>query len=412
MALAGTAVEPDASVQFENPAGIAALSGFNVLGGGNIYVTSVDFHNQGSKSVTGAPLTGDASADSNAVAPYGYASYQIDDQLTAGLAVYTPFGLATRYPDNSSVRYFSETTSLRTIEINPNIAFRLNDQLSIGAGPAIRYTDAELSQAVDDGGIATGLAVARGASPLLAAAASGPEANDARFRAKGDDWDVGYKAGILYQPDKLTSIGLAYHSAMESTVSGNAVIDNSGVSSPGAVAFATSPFALKSSTATAKIDYPDYITLSGSHQLTDDLRLAADFEWTDFSRVKGLYVQFANGQPSQGEAFNWNDAYRFSVGAEYKVAPQWTLRGGTAFEISPVSSDTERVSRDPDSDRFWLSAGFGYAYTQNISFDFGYSHLFTLSGGSFQSSSTAGTLVGEYEDDSADIISADVTYHF
>ena len=202
MANAGTAVAPDASVQFFNPAGIAALSGFNFLGGGQIIVTSVDFRNQGSTSLLGTPVSGDASGDSNRGVPEGYVSYQLDDRFTAGLAIYTPFGLATTYPDQSSVRYFSESTSLNTFEINPNIAFRLNNQLSFGAGPAIRYSHANLSSAIDDGGIATGIAVARGLPPAFAAAAGGPESNNARFDAVGDDWDVGYKIGALFQPDK------------------------------------------------------------------------------------------------------------------------------------------------------------------------------------------------------------------
>ncbi len=303
-------------------------------------------------------------------------------------------------------------SSLRTIEINPNVAFRLNDQLSIGAGPAIRWTDGEFSQAVDDGGIATGIAARQGLAPGLAAALGGPEANDARFRAHGTDWDVGYKAGILFQPDKQTAVGLSYHSAMQTTISGDGTVDNSGVNSPLARAFAASPLALQSSRINAKVDYPDYLTLSGSRQVTENLKLAGDFEWTNWNRLNGLFVQFQNGQPAQGETLNWDDGFRFSVGGEYKAAPKWTLRGGTAFEISPISTDEERTARVPDSDRVWISAGVGYQYTENISLDFGYSHLFTIAGGINNTNTEAGALIGSYQDNSADVISADVAYHF
>ena len=412
LALSGTGVEQDASVQFSNPAGIAALPGLNLIGGGDLYVTDINFHNTGTKSALGAPIGGNASADSNSLAPFGYVSYQIDDQFTVGLGAYTPFGLATRYGDNSSVRYFAETSDLRTIEINPNIAFRLNDQLSIGAGPTIRWTRGEFSEAIDDGSLGTIGGIRAGLPPAAAAALGGPGANDARFRAEGTDWDVGYKAGILYQPDKLTTLGLAYHSAMQTTVSGNSTIDNSGVHSPLAVAFATSALGPRSTPVNAKVDYPDSLTLSGAHQLNDKLRLTGDVSWVNWSRFKELDIQFANGAPTASEVENFTDSYRVAVGAEYKLMDKLKIRGGLAYETSPVGGDDARTPRDPDSDRFWVSAGVGYEFMKNTAFDFGYSHLFAIDGGTFRTNSTAGQLIGSYEDDSADIISMDVSYHF
>ncbi len=412
MALAGTAVEPDASVQFANPAGIAALSGLNVLGGGNLYLTTVNFHGTGTKSALGTPLAGNASADSNNLAPYGYLSYQIDDRFTVGLAAYSPFGLATRYSDNSSVRYFAETSAVTTVEINPNIAVRLDDQFSIGAGPAIRYTHGEFSNAIDDGAIGTAAGIGAGLPPAAAAALGRPEANDARFRAEGDGWDLGYKAGVLWQPDKETSVGIDYHSAMQTTISGNSTIDNSGVRSPLAVAFATSPLGPRSTPVTAKLDYPDSVTLSGSHQLNSRLRLTGDVAYVNWSRFKELNIQFADGAPTASSAENFTDSYRFAVGAEYQLLPHVKLRGGTAYETSPIGGDDSRTPRVPDSDRFWLSGGVGWEFMTNASFDFGYSHLFAIDGGSFQSSTTAGQLIGDYENDSADILSVDVAYRF
>ena len=123
-------------------------------------------------------------------------------------------------------------------------------------------------------------------------------------------------------------------------------------------------------------------------------------------------MTFDNGQAPVSEAFNWQDSYRFAIGGEYKVLEQLTLRAGTAYEISPVGNAGERSPRDPDTDRYWLSAGIGYQLDQNLGLDFGYSHLFARNGNTTQNSTTAGTLIGDFEDDSADIISADVTYHF
>ena len=413
-ALSGTAVENDASVQFANPAGIANLKGLQVLGGGDLYVTTVNFHNEGSRTLLGQPVTGSgvASADSNAIAPYGYASYQIDEKWTAGIGVYSPFGLATRYDDSSTVRYFAENSVVNAIEINPNIAFRLNDQLSFGAGPAIRYTHGQFSNAIDDGSLGTAAGIAAGLPAATAAALGGPQRNDAQFKATGDDWAVGYKAGILFQPDKLTEIGAAYHSAIQSTLTGTSNVNNAGVASPLAVAFAASPLGPRSTGVTAKVDYPDSLTVSGSRQLTNEFKLLGDVSWTNWSRFQSLNLQFANGAPTSSEVENFHDSYRVAVGGEYKLRPDITLRGGVAYETSPVTGDASRTPRDPDSDRVWLSGGVGYEFMKNTTFDFGYSHLFAMDGGTFRASTTAGQLIGAYEDDSADIISMDVAYKF
>ena len=416
MANAGTGVEKDASVQFMNPAGIAALSGLNVMGGANLYVIDADFQNGGSTNALGQPLTGDSDSSTDRLAPYGYLSYGVNDQVFLGLGVYSPFGLATNYDDHASTRYFADASDLRTVEINPNIALKLMPGLSIGAGPAIRYSTGNFSQAIDDGSIGTGAAIRTAAafgipaslSTGPAVAAGGPSANDARFRAEGDDWAVGYKAGILYNPDDKSAIGISYHSSIQSVLTGDASTDNRGVTAPLArlAAGATS----YNGPVTAKVDYPDSITLSGSYQVMPQLKLAGDFEWTDWSRFQNFSIRAANGATLSSTNENWDDGYRFSLGGEYTLTDQWALRGGLAYEISPVP-DATRTARIPDADRVWISAGVGYAITPELSFDFGYSHLFVNDASISQSNSLAGTLVGTY-DSSADILSADVSYHF
>jgi long-chain fatty acid transport protein len=416
MANAGTGVEKDASVQFMNPAGITALKGLNLLSGANLYVIDANFKNGGSTNALGQPLGSDSDSSTNRLAPYGYASYGVNDQVFVGLGVYSPFGLATNYGDNSSTRYFADASDLRTIEINPNIAVKLMPSLSIGAGPAIRYSTANFSSGIDDGSLGAAAAIRTAAASAIPAsissgpaiAAGGPSVNNGRFRAQGDDWAVGYKIGTLFTPDDKTAIGIAYHSAIQSVLSGNATTDNGGVKTP--LAQAAAALTSYNGPVTAKVDYPDSITVSGSYQIASNLKLAGDFEWTDWSQFKNLTISGANGAPVSSTTENWNDGYRVSIGGEYGLTDQWTLRSGLAYEISPVP-DATRTARIPDADRVWLSGGVGYAITPQVSFDFGYSHLFVAGASINQANSLAGTLVGNY-DSSADILSADVSYHF
>jgi long-chain fatty acid transport protein len=72
----------------------------------------------------------------------------------------------------------------------------------------------------------------------------------------------------------------------------------------------------------------------------------------------------------------WHDGWFFSLGAEYAWSPALTLRGGVAYEISPIQNADERPARLPDSDRIWTSIGATYKWSEKISVDFAYTHLF------------------------------------
>ena len=76
--------------------------------------------------------------------------------------------------------------------------------------------------------------------------------------------------------------------------------------------------------------------------------------------------------------FQYKDGWFFSLGAEYQWDPKIALRAGIAYEKSPISDDV-RIPVLPDNDRFWLSGGFTYKYSEKISFDFAYSHIFVKS---------------------------------
>ncbi len=73
--------------------------------------------------------------------------------------------------------------------------------------------------------------------------------------------------------------------------------------------------------------------------------------------------------------FQYDDGWFFSVGAEYQWNDRWALRGGIAYEKSPIT-DQVRIPVLPDDDRFWVSVGATYKYSEKISLDFAYSHVF------------------------------------
>lgn len=70
----------------------------------------------------------------------------------------------------------------------------------------------------------------------------------------------------------------------------------------------------------------------------------------------------------------WKDSWFFAIGAHYKVSGNWLLRGGIAYDQSPVP-DATRGPRVPDEDRRWVSIGARYQISPDSYFDFGYTRL-------------------------------------
>jgi long-chain fatty acid transport protein len=106
---------------------------------------------------------------------------------------------------------------------------------------------------------------------------------------------------------------------------------------------------------------------------------------------------------------NWNDSYRYSVGANYRLNDKVILRSGVAYDETPVS-DAFRTARIPDESRTWLSFGAQYRLSSKSTIDVGYAHLF-VEDARINKTESGVTLAGTYEA-SVDILSAQLTHNF
>lgn len=355
----GAAGAEDPSTIFFNPAGLTRLEGQQVLAGVHVVSPSVKFHNQGSIHVTGAALTGDNGGDGGKarLVPNLYYSRKVTDRFSVGLGVNSPFGLATEYDRNWVGRYHAVKSDLLSININPSMAYKVTDKLSVGAGFDIQYLKAELSSAVDFGTIGFLLHV-----PGLL-----PQANDGFVKLNGDSWGIGYNLGLLYEFNQSTRVGVAYRSAIEQDLEGTAEFQNV-------------PAALRSSVRNDRIKadmtFPDSLSVSLFHQFNPHWAAMGDFTWTDWKHFQDLTVKFNSDQPASITTENWRDGYRYSLGATYTPDKNWTFRAGTAYDRSAVPDKEHRTPRIPDSDRIWAAFGVGYKISNMLGFDIGYAHIF------------------------------------
>jgi len=369
----GAASAEDASTLFFNPAGMTRLPGKQASLVLHAIKPTIEFSNTGSTAAPGRPLgNGGGDAGDWAAVPNFYYAMELSPQLRAGIGISSPFGLKTEYDPDWMGRFLAIKSELQTVNINPSLAYKVNDQLSLGAGLDAQYIKAELTNAVNLG-VAEGLA-----------------------QVKGDDWSVGYNLGVLYELNPATRFGLAYRSDVRHKLEDD-VTFSGGVPAP------NGPIS-------AEITLPETVSLSGFHQINPQWAVMGDVTWTRWSRFKELRIVRDTGAPVALTTENWDNTLRYSLGANYQATGKLKLRSGIAYDQSPVS-DPYRTARIPDANRTWLSMGANYKLSQADSLDAGYAHIFVNNASINMGSAGTGTLVGTY-DNSVDILSVQYNHRF
>ena len=122
------------------------------------------------------------------------------------------------------------------------------------------------------------------------------------------------------------------------------------------------------------------LSLGAYHQINDKWAVMAEWQrvfWSSFERLDIMGQDI----PSSGTGYlvnstpeNWRDTDFFAVGTSYQIDDQWKLRLGMAYDQTAVKKK-DRTVRIPDSDRLWYSAGLGYQYNDNLSFDMAYTYI-------------------------------------
>jgi len=378
-AYAGSAAIADnASTVFFNPAGITQLPGLNVSTGLSLIRPSFKFSDHGSTAPAAFPTAlgsntgGDAGGSWSAV-PNMYLSYQVRDNWFLGLGVGAPFGLASEYDGEWLGRYQARRFEIKTININPTVAYKASDRVSIGVGINWQRIEADYRRAVQPHPVP--------GNPDLFA----------HLKLKDDAW--GWNIGLLYQVTDDTRLGLSYRSRIKYKADGSLTINNDGLVIPN-----TLPAVVAALPANAAVELPDTAILSVLHDLTPRWTLLADVSWTGWSSIPSLDI-YSNGVLSDKLDLRWRDTWRFALGANYRLNDQWTLKSGLAYDQSPIDSAQYRPASLPDNNRKWLSLGAQYRFDENTTIDVGYAHLFISKApvANNTSASNKGTLRGEFK---------------
>jgi len=367
-AYAGSAaVAENASTIFFNPAGMTKLQAREISFGLSAVRPSIKFNNSGSTTPqaftagfppgsTTTPATGNDGGDAGGwnYIPNGYLSWSLSKDLYAGIGVSAPFGLATEYDSNWMGRYQAIKFKIETINVNPSIAYRVNDMISLGIGVSWQKMKAEYI---------------RQAHPALGQAA-----------LNADDSAWGWNAGALFQLAPATRLGVSYRSAvkhsLEGDLAGNALL---GLPKP----------------ANADIKLPDMAIVSFT-QGFGSYELLADVSWTGWSSVDKVNI-LSGGALVQTLDAGFRDTWRVALGTNYKVSEAWKLKCGVAYDQTPVPGADKRLVSLPDSDRTAVAAGVQWKPSKTSALDFGMEYLFMKAADIENSQNpTRGIVKGDY----------------
>lgn len=416
----GGAVAEDASAAWFNPAGITRL-GTQMQASGHVIAPTFEFTDAGSVQALGAgtiPLLPGApginDGGKTALVPSMYYVRKLDERFSFGIAINAPFGLATEYDRNWKGRYQAVESEIIDLNLNPSLAYKISDALSIGGGLSINYIDAKLTNAVDFAAVCARLV--GGACPN--GAAPGQGAFDGFAKNTADDISFGFNLGLFYEPTADTRLSLAYRSRINHKLDGQArfsaptTLGGFGALGPALGGGLAATFA--NTGITTSVSLPETFSISAYQKVHPKLGLMLDFTHTNWSTVPELRILFdrpgAAGGPSV-ETLNWTDTWRYALGANYYHNDRLTVRTGVAYDETPVPNAASRTARLPDNDRLWLSVGASYRVSDRLSADIGYAHLFIDDTPIRRTGSTGSVLIGDYESE-ADIISVQVTYVF
>ena len=383
---AGTAaLAADASTVYYNPAGMSRIKNWSFAQSGYLVSIHSELENASATNF-GQPVTGpngkdSASAGTNGPVGSTLFAKRLSDTVVAGFALTVPYGLSFEYDGDSIARYVATKSRLATYNLSPSLSWEPVDGFSFGVGFDAILADVALNQKVQVPGL-----------------------DELNVRLQADDWTFGWNVGLLYEFTEDTRIGFAYRSRLTFGLEGDAKVT-------------PSPLFAHRQKVDATATFPDTITVSGVTSIAPRWQLLGDLQFIHWSLIQNVDVKFSpkpgeSGPllPEQSLPFAFRNTFRGAIGTQYFLDDTWTLRGGVAFDQSPVTN-LNRTARLPDSNRVLLSIGVGYQLGEYMAIDVGYSHIFLPYGANLDQTVTASTLKGSYAS-SVDLFGLQLTFTF
>ncbi|MCB4204699.1 outer membrane protein transport protein [Deferribacterales bacterium Es71-Z0220] len=395
-AFVAQADNPDAV--YYNPAGITQLEGAQISLGLSPITPTVTFDSDQTGKST------DAKKQTFYI-PIFYATLKATDRVSVGFGTFSNYGLATEWPSDWEGRYITGGTKAEivTLTLNPNLAVKVTDKLSLAVGVDIQKMEVTLENKLKIVPYEEGYILLNG---------------DGDSQLKADDWAYGYNVALHYSITKNWKAGISYRSKIKHEIKdGTASISlPSGnlYNSTFTGILSSTPAMSIQKTGSTDITLPDILYIGTSYKL-GKFTFELDGQWTGWSSYDKLEVTFEDGSV-QSKPKDWDDVWAIRFGMQYKVNDMLDLRAGLIRDYSPIPDET----LDPlvsSGDRWLYALGFGLNF-ENLSIDFAYNYLddenrtFNNKVGSEAPYDENNPMTGEFKSADAHIFGISVTYRF
>ena len=354
--------KPDASAVAFNPALLTRLPGIHAMAGVTAVSPTGKMDWQEKDGTRGTTEL----RDSVWGIPHGYYTHQINEDWFFGIGEFTRYGLGFEYPHDWPGRFNIYQVSLISGSLNPVMAWKATEQLSLAAGVEIVYVNLDLKKRIKREFSGTGGSFMEVDSNIQNA----------------DAWGVGMNVAAHYQFNDQWAVGMQYRSQVRVHAYGDAEFTYLGIKGPAAGNAALNAMALagynqafKDGTAHATVILPDSFSAGIAWTPIPELSIEAGAIWTRWSTFRSLNINLPDKMAPNNKSHNskhWDDVWRINVGVEYDVLDWLTLRAGYVWDQSPMTEKFEDYLV-PTGDRDIYSAGVGFrwdAWTLDLAYAF------------------------------------------
>lgn len=352
LALGGamTARKPDASAVAYNGALLTRLPGVHLMAGFTGIAPSGKMSWREKDGKRGETEL----RDSLWAIPHAYYTHQINDNLFFGIGEFTRYGLGFEYPHDWPGRFNIYEVSLLSGSLNPTLAWKATEQLSLAAGVELVYVNLDLKKRV-----AVDMTQYGEPSTMMEV--------DSNIQ-NADDWGIGFNLATHYQFNEQWAAGLQYRSQVRVHAHGDAEFTYLGLSgdranTPTANAKGQGIFknGFKDGGADATVILPDSFAGGIAWTPIPELSIEVGAIWTRWSTFRSLNINLPDPLPKSHNKKHWDDTWRINVGVEYQALDWLALRAGYVWDQSPMSSSYADYLV-PTDDRQIYSAGLGFQW--------------------------------------------------
>jgi long-chain fatty acid transport protein len=299
--------------------------------------------------------------------PYGTFAYihSISDRLKLGVNVGNNFGLSLDWGTNWVGRYTATEASLFAPQVQPTIAYKVNDWLSVGAGAGLTlgYLNAKLR-----------------------VHSKQPDHIDGKMELKDTDFAVQGNFGIMLNPTRDTRIGIRYLTETELDFKDDPHFSR------------VSPVIKDITDQISGLDLgmkmPQSIMVGVFHDLSDRWAVLGSVGWEEWSEFGHVDIT-VDESPEVTDDLKYNNTYHVGIGAQYQYNPKWRYSAGISYD-SALSDGKHRSAMIPMGEMTRVGGGFEYRKRSDLTLGAAMDVMWE-GDLSLNQKSNGGTLSGEYE---------------